>query len=212
MKLRLFLPIALVAAAMLPAQDRDFFSPNEVDQIRQVQDPNERLLLYIHFAKQRMDLVQHYISKDKPGRSIFIHNSLEDYSRIIEAMDSVCDDALRRNIPIDKGVLAVADAEKSFLEQLEKLQDSEPRDLDRYKFVLTDAISTTHDSRELSLEDSKKRSTELAAGDSREKKDREAMMPEKEAAERKKAAQSQSDEEEKKKVPSLYRPGEKPPK
>lgn len=210
MKLRLFLPVALAAATGLLAQDRDFLSPNEVDQIRQVQDPNDRLLLYIHFAKQRMDLVQHYIAKDKPGRSIFIHNSLEDYGRIIEAIDSVSDDALRRNIPIDKGMIAVADAEKSFLDQLQKLEDSEPRDLDRYKFVLTDAINSTHDSRDLSLEDSKKRSTELAVVDSREKKDREAMMPEKEAAERKKAVQSQSGEDDKKKVPSLYRPGEKP--
>ncbi len=211
MKLRVFLPLSVLAATILSAQDRDFLSPNEVDQIRQVQDPNDRLLLYIHFAKQRMDLVQHYFSKDKPGRSIFIHNSLEDYSKIIEAIDSVSDDALRRNCPVDKSMIAVADAEKSFLDQLEKIQDSEPRDLDRYKFVLTEAINTTHDSRDLSLEDAKKRTTELAAGDSKEKNDREAMMPEKEAAERKKAAQSQSDEGENKKVPSLYRPGEKPP-
>ena len=35
-------------------------------------------------------------------------------------------------------------------------------------------------------------------------------MPAKEAKERQKAAQAEGEEKEKKKVPSLYRPGEKP--
>ena len=207
MKRLLLLPIVCVCTCLLSAQDRDFLTSNEVEQIRQAQEPNDRLLIYIHFAKQRMDLVQQYLAKDKPGRSIFIHNSLEDYNKIIEAIDSVADDALKHNRPIDKGMIAVLSAEKEFLDQLNKIQDSEPRDLERYKFVLAQAIDTTHDSRELSLEDSKKRSTELTAEEAKEKKEREAMMPAKEAKERQKAAGAEG--EEKKKVPSLYRPGEK---
>jgi hypothetical protein len=201
------LPLALLAASVCTAQNRDFLTPNEVDQIREAQDPNDRLLLYVHFAKQRIDLIEQYLSKDKPGRSIFIHNNLDDYSRIIEAMDSVSDDALRRNKPIDKGMIAVLDAEKDFLDKLNKIQDSSPKDLDRYKFLLTEAIDTTSDSRELSLEDSTKRTSELSAEDSKEKKEREAMMPAKEVKERNKAEQTEDGQ--KKKIPSLYKPGEK---
>jgi hypothetical protein len=203
------LPLALSAALLCSAQDRDFLTPNEVDQIREAQDPNDRLLLYVHFAKQRIDLIEQYLSKEKAGRSVFIHNNLEDYNRIIEAMDSVSDDALRRNKPIDKGMTAVLDSEKEFLDKLNKIQDSGPKDLDRYKFLLTEAIDTTSDSRELSLEDASKRSTDLAAQDAKEKKERESMMPSKEVKERNKA--SQTDDDQKKKVPSLYKPGEKPP-
>ena len=210
MKYLNLLPIACFVVSLLPAQDRDFLTPNEVEQVRQAQDPNDRLLLYVHFAKQRVDLVQNYLAKDKPGRSIFIHNNLEDYNKIIEAIDSVSDDALKHNRPIDKGMIAVLNAEKEFLDQLSKIQDAEPRDLERYKFVLEQAIDTTHDSRELSLEDSHKRGTDLAAEEAKEKKDREAMMPAKEAKERQKAAHAEGEEKEKKKVPSLYRPGEKP--
>jgi hypothetical protein len=190
------------------AQDRDFLTPNEVEQVREAQDPNDRLVLYIHFAKERMDLVEQYLAKEKPGRSIFVHNALEDYGKIIEAIDSVSDDALLHKHSLDKGMLAVLDAEKEFLAKLNKIQDSEPKDLDRYKFVLQQAIDTTSDSRQMSMEDSTKRGSALAAEDSKEKKEREAMMPSKEVDDRKKSAEAQ--EEPKKKIPSLYRPGEKP--
>ena len=200
--------LLFVVAGFCLAQDRDFLTPNEVAQIREAQDPNDRLKLYVHFARMRMDLIEQYLAKEKPGRSVFIHDNLEDYSQIIEAMDSVADDALRHNRPIDKGMLLVLDAEKEFLDKLTKIQDTDPKDLDRYKFVLTEAIDTTSDSRELSMEDAGKRSAELAAQDNKEKKAREAMMPAKEVKDRKQAAQTEDDK--KKKIPSLYRPGEKP--
>lgn len=201
--------IGVVCALSLMAQeDRDFLTPNEVEQVREAQDPNDRLVLYVHFAKQRMDLVEQYLSKEKAGRSIFVHNALEDYGKIIEAIDSVSDDALLHKHPLDKGTAAVQDAEKEFLAKLNKIQDSDPKDLDRYKFVLKQAIDTTSDSRQMSMEDSTKRGTDLQAEDAKEKKEREAMMPSKEVDDRKKSAQAQ--EEPKKKIPSLYRPGEKP--
>ena len=95
------------ATGSLFAQDRDFLTSNEVEQVREAQDPNDRLQLYLHFARQRMDLVEQYLAKEKSGRSIFIHNALEDYTKIIEAIDSVADDALRHNHPIDTGMVAV---------------------------------------------------------------------------------------------------------
>ena len=202
---------ACVAACVLPvltAQDRDFLTPNEVEQIRQAQDPNDRLLLYVHFARQRMDLIEQYLAKEKPGRSIFIHDALDDYSNIIEAIDSVSDDALLHKHPLDKGIIAVLGAEKDFLAQLNKIQDSQPKDLDRYKFVLQQAIDTTSDSHEMSMEDSGKRAADVQAEDAKQTKERETMMSSKEVKDRKKSAEAQ--EQPKKKIPTLYRPGEKP--
>lgn len=212
MKLRMAATAVLCTAAFCWAQeDRDFLTPDEVEQVREAQEPNERLALYIHFARQRIDLVENYLAKEKPGRSIFIHNTLEDYSHIIEAIDTVADDALRKHKDIDKGLLVVLNAEKDFLDQLGKIQDANPKDLERYKFVLTAAMDATADSRETNIADSKQRAGELAATDAKEKKDREALMPSKEVKNRKKDAEAQDPNEQKKKVPSLYRPGEKPP-
>jgi hypothetical protein len=200
--------LAICSATFALAQDHDFLTPNEVDQVRESQEPNQRLLLYVHFARQRMDLLDQYLAKEKAGRSLFIHNTLEDYSKIIEAIDSVSDDALRHNLPLDKGLVAVEAAEKEFLDKLNKIQESAPKDFERYKFVLEAAIDATSDSRQLALEDSRKRGSELSAADAKEKKEREAMMPSKEVADRKKDNQKEADQ--KKKIPSLYRPGEKP--
>lgn len=203
--------VGLSVALSATAQDRDFLTPNEVDQIREAQDPNERLTLYVHFAKERLDLIQQYLAKQKPGRSIFVHNTIEDYSKIIEAIDNVSDDALRRHVVLDKGMIAVLNAEKEFLDNLNKIKIDPPPDFDRYKFVLQEALDTTSDSRQLCLEDSQKRGAELTAEDAKEKAERDAMMPSKEVTARKKAAAEASGEEQKKKVPSLFKPGEKKP-
>src|SRR5271167_4644954 len=166
--------LLLSTSPHLAAQTRDYLSTIEVDQIRDVQEPNERMKLYVKFARLRLDILMQALQKPKPGRSAFIHDTLEEYSRIIEAIDSVADDALRRKVPIDKGMLAVAEAEKEFVEKLNKVEPMNPPNISRYDFVLKQAIDTTSDSLELSQEDSTKRQADVLAAEEKEKKAREA--------------------------------------
>ena len=82
--------------AALAAQQRDFLTPDETDQLREIQEPNARLGLYSKWALLRLDEIEQMIASNKPGRAVFIHDLLEDYGHIIDAMDAVADDALRR--------------------------------------------------------------------------------------------------------------------
>ncbi len=194
------------------AQQRDYLTADEVDQIREAQEPNARLLLYVHFAKERIAEIQKFLSKEKAGRSALIHDALEDYTRIIEAIDTVSDDALRRKVALDVGMKAVADAEKEMLATLNKIEESDAKDLPRFEFALKAAIDTTSDSEELSQEDLKTRATGLAAQDIKEKEEKQAALGTKEKEEKKTADNTDTkDGKPKRKAPSLYKPGEKPP-
>lgn len=201
---------ALALMFVLPAfpQERDFLTADEVDQVRLAQEPNERLKLYIGFAQQRVALIEQAVAQEKAGRSKLIHDLLEDFTRIIEAIDTVSDDALKRKVDIAAGLKIVADANQSMLARLEKVRESEPKDIARYEFALDNAIETTRDSHELALQDAGTRSVDVQTRAKKEIEEREAMMRPEEVkakrAEEKKAAET------KRKVPTLRRKGETP--
>src|SRR6266436_4699804 len=160
--------LLVILSLPLAAQQRDFLTPDEADQLREVQEPNERLKLYTKWALLRIDEIEQMIASTKAGRATFIHDLLEDYSHIIEATDTVADDALRRKLAIDAGISAVSAAEKDMLARLEKIRDAKPKDMARYDFVLRDAIDTTQDSLEPSQEDLHARAASVAAKERKE--------------------------------------------
>ena len=196
----------------LAAQDKDFLTGDEIDQVRLVQERNERLQLYMHFAKQRVDQVESLLKRDKAGRSLMIHDLLEQYTKIIEAADTVTDDALKRKVDVVLGVKALADAEKGLLARLEKVRDAQPKDLARYELALETAIETTKDSVELAQEDLNARGQSVIDKATREKKERDALLSTKEQSEKKVSEKKEAEAQSKRKAPTLRKKGETPPK
>jgi hypothetical protein len=202
--------LCFLAVAVPLAAQGDFLTTTEVERIREAQDPNSRLEVYASFAKDRIDLIKNLIAKDKPGRSLMIHDALDAYSKIIDAMDDVIDDALERKTDVDKGVRAQERVETASLVELKRIRDSHPRDVDRYEFVLTDAIDATSDSLDAAHEDLGSRMNRVLARQKQEEQERKAAMAPADGSKPAAGSKSvtRSDEQ---KAPTLLRPGERGP-
>ena len=164
------------AAAAPPFAQRDFLTTDEIEKVREAQEPNLRLKLYIVFARQRMDQFQQLLKKDKKGRSLEARELLEDYASIIDAIDNVEDDALKRHVDLKEGLEAVAAAEKRFLSQLEKIEETPPADIQNYDVAFKEAKAATSDSMELAQTDTGKRAEELTAKEAQEKKQSRSIL------------------------------------
>ena len=179
----------LPLSATLRAQ-KDFLNQDEIDRVRLAQEPNERIQLYLLLARQRVDQLDQLFSKEKAGRSILIHDLLDQYVKIVEAIDIVADDALRRGLLIGEGIQLVMTTQQTMLKKLEKFAALEAKDISRYQFVLTTAIETTRDSISSGEEDLAARGKRVVDDSNKEKQQREALMTvaekdEKAAAEKK---------------------------
>ena len=207
--------LAGAAPVAAPAQDKDFLTSTEIEVLRDTQEIPARLQLYLKFAEQRLDRLDATFKLTKAGRSGLLHDLLEQYGKIVDAIDAVVEDALRRDREIDS-VALVAEAEKKMLVRLEAWRDSQPHDIARYQFVLDTAIDSTRDSIEMNQEDLKDRKRTVGTQDQKEKKEREAMRtseaPSKEGAKdaATKAEETKDPAKAPRKAPTLYKKGEKP--
>jgi ferritin len=213
MKLFRTLILVLTGASFALAQ-KEFLTPDEIEKIREAQEPNERLKVYLQFAKQRMDQLNQLVAKEKKGRSITIRDVLDQYVQIIDAIDTVSDDALKRKKDIALGAGNVSGAERGFLGTLQKIQKAQPQDIDMYEITLKEAIAITEDSLAQSEQDLDRRATSLADKAEDEKRRMEAIMTtqqkKEQAAEAAKTDAPKNADGSRRKPPTLYKPGEKP--
>jgi hypothetical protein len=213
----LLIPACVILANVAPAlAQKDFLTENEIEKVREAQVPSERLKLYTLFARQRLDQLQRLLEKEKKGRSLAARELLEDYSSIIDAIDTVSDDALKRGVDITAGTVEVVGSERRFLEQLQKIQDRNPADLDLYEVALKEAIASTSDSMDLAKEDAGSRGAKLSAEDKKTKEEAEKTLAAEDSKgkppeEGKTADAKPADDKPKRKPPTLLRPGEQLP-
>ncbi|MDE0433241.1 MAG: hypothetical protein OXH92_04480 [Bryobacterales bacterium] len=213
--LGVLLVAALLASIPLAGQDllgggRDFLTDHEADLIRVNQEPEHRIGQYLHFARLRIELVRQALLREDAGRSKLIHRNIEEYGRIIEAIDFVIDDAAADQVDLADTLKTLAEREKEFLAALERILENPAGDHWTYEFVLEDAIEITRDSMELTLEDLGDRGRRILEADAREKKRQRALMtPERRKDVEKLEKKVQTEEQEQKsKSPTLLKPGE----
>lgn len=151
MKLPLLIAVGLLGAvcAAPASQRREFLTPTEIDQVREAQEPQERLKLYVTFARIRLDAIDKEMARESRERAEAVHDLLSEYDRIIDALVDTAERAVEQRILARKAMeLAVKEAPE-FLKRLQALEAKNPKDIEEYRFILRQAVETT----ESSLED-----------------------------------------------------------
>jgi 5'-deoxynucleotidase YfbR-like HD superfamily hydrolase len=201
--------VAILGIGLLPGATRDFLTAEEIDLVRGAQEPNVRVQLYLKFAQQRVAQLNQLLSRERAGRTALVHDLLEDYTGIIEALDTVADDALRRKVDITTGMGLVVPGERELLTQLKKVEADAPADMARYEFVLKDAIDVTEDSLELAG-DLNERSRDISVKDQKQEEARKASLAPEDAKQQ--AEDKAKQEKQTRKAPTLRRPGDPAPR
>ena len=140
----------LLAACLLAgagaAQRREFLTPAEVDEVREAQEPADRMKLYVQFARVRLDTLDKEMAKESAERGAVLHDLLYEYDRIIDALDGMAELGISKRALVRRGLDAAVRAEPEFLKRLQALEAKNPKDLEDYRFILRQAIESTESS------------------------------------------------------------------
>jgi len=137
-----------MVAALAPAQrHRDPFTQPEIDQIRDASwEPQQRLSLYVKFARARLVALEQMRSDPKTkDRAQQTHDKLDDFLLIYDELNDNVDTYVDRKNDIRKPLKVIIDADTEFQAKLLALRDAagvSAEEAKQYEFALTEALDT----------------------------------------------------------------------
>jgi hypothetical protein len=144
----------LVASTICGAQHRrDPLTQPEIDQIRDSSwEPQQRLNLYVKFARARLDALEQMRNDPKvKDRAQQTHDKLDDFTLIYDELNDNIDTYVDRKDDIRKPLKIIVAADTEFQAKLLALKDAPGVSSDesqRYEFVLSNALETVDSSAE----------------------------------------------------------------
>jgi uncharacterized coiled-coil DUF342 family protein len=152
---RSFALTALISATLLSAAQHrsDPLTPQEIAEVRDSSwEPQQRLTLYIKFARARLDALGQMRNDPKvKDRAQQTHDKLDDFSRIYDELNDNIDTYVDRKDDIRKPLKAIIAADTEFQAKLRALKDAagvSPEEARQYEFVLSSALETLDTSAE----------------------------------------------------------------
>jgi hypothetical protein len=150
----IFLSSVLLVTDVAAAQrHRDPFTRAEIDQIRDASwEPQQRLGLYVKFARERLVALEQMRSDSKTkNRARETHDRLDDFLLIYDELNDNIDTYVDRKNDIRKPLKLIIEADTEFQAKLRGLKDAADvpqQEASQYEFVLTTAIETLDTSAE----------------------------------------------------------------
>jgi hypothetical protein len=131
-------------AARAP-QDKDYLSSTEADKIRDAESTNDRIVLFINFADDRLKKFQYELDHPSSNRHADMLNFLlNSYVGCLDDAADLVELGIHKQENIRKGIDLMAAKAKEFAVILNKLS-AEGNEREIYKDNLDDAIEGTND-------------------------------------------------------------------
>ena len=145
------LALLLCARMGLAQRHRDPLTQPEIDQIRDASwEPQQRLALYVQFARARLAKLEQVRSDPKvTDRPRQTHDLLDDFQLLYDELNDNIDTYVDRKDDIRKPLKVIIAADTEFQAKLRALKDEadvKPGEYRQYEFVLTNAIETVDSS------------------------------------------------------------------
>jgi len=145
--MRTFLTSALLLVfsitAAWGAEKGDFLTEEEADQLRDAQDPSQRIEKYLAFSQVRLERFDDYRNRplnpdyDVPG---YLETQLDQYIRITDTLKEWIEDQFDRHNDMRAGLKRVLEMGPHQLEQLRHIEQSSDPYAAGYRKSLSDAI------------------------------------------------------------------------
>lgn len=151
---RLLIALSVTLLAAIPAETqrrRDPLTKEEINLLRDAMlEPNERLKLYVTFARERMTKLEQMRADPKTtDRAHRTHEMLADFLAVYDELNDNVDMYVGRKDDIRKPLKLIIEADVEFQSKLRALKDSANTDAaeaKQYEFLLTNAIETVDSS------------------------------------------------------------------
>jgi hypothetical protein len=133
------------AMATSKPQEKDYLSSIEADKIRDAETTNDRIVLFITFAEDRLKKFQYELDHPSQSRHADLLNFLMNaYSGCLDDAADLVQLGIHKQENIRKGIDLMATRAREFLTVLKKLS-AEGAEREIYKDNLDDAIEGTND-------------------------------------------------------------------
>ena len=159
-----FCPAGAQAAARSP-QDKDYLTSVEADKIRDAETTNDRIVLFINFADDRLKKFQYEL--DHPAQSRHaetLNYMMNSYIGCVDDASDLIQEGIEKQQNIRIGIDLMSSKAKEYLVTLKKIS-ADAREIEIYKLNLDDAIEGTQDA----INDAEKAKKNVAPAPTRRK-------------------------------------------
>jgi hypothetical protein len=140
--------LMVAVGVMAGAQKGDYLSDDETDQLRDAQDPSQRIEVYLSFTQVRLDRTDNFRNKPRdPDYNIggYLNKQLDQYIRITDELKNWIQDQYDRHADMRSGLKKFLEVGPNQLGQLRRIQQTPGPYSADYSKSLSDAIDDFND-------------------------------------------------------------------